>query len=198
MDQPDHPSEQPSKVAVLMNVQSGSATLSFTELFDTVKDDLWGYLVNHVQGHHDAEDLYQEISLKVFKNLKRLQDPAKFRSWFFAIAINSVRTFFRKKRPVSLEELSGDSGPEWAGEGLRTAEADPVQGLEKRERLRLLRQCIGNLPERERHILLLDAMAELPQHEIARQLDMNLNTVKTIIRRGKIKLARMMVEARHG
>ncbi len=166
---------------------------AFTLLLDDVKNDLWGYLVNQVPVRQDAEDLYQEISLKAYKNLKRLRDPAKFRSWLFSIAVNSVRSFFRRKPMLSLEHLGGEAaGPARERAALK---ADMTQALALNEELSRLRRCIHDLPEREKEILLLEVMAELPQKEIADRLGLNLNTVKTIIRRSKIKLARMMVEA---
>jgi RNA polymerase sigma factor (sigma-70 family) len=73
----------------------------------------------------------------------------------------------------------------------------PQTTLERKQHLQRLKHCLLKLPERDREVLLLDAMADLPQQEIAARMDLNLNTVKTIIRRAKIKLARWMVEVTH-
>ena len=49
----------------------------------------------------DAEDLTQEIFIKMSKGLSRLRDPARFRGWLYLIAVNRVRDFHRKKRLLS-------------------------------------------------------------------------------------------------
>jgi len=176
-----------AEIISLMDAGRKGDREAYAQLLDRYKQDLWGYLVNHLRKREDAEDLYQEISLKVFGHLGELRDPARFRSWLFSIAVNAVRSFYRKKKPVLDDERLA----------LEAANPDqtPLAVLERHERGKLLRRCLKQLAEREREVLLLDVMAELPQADIAQQLDLNLNTVKTILRRTRIKLARMMTEA---
>lgn len=154
------------------------------------RDDLWGYLVNHVRHREDAEDLYQDVCLRVMQHLHQVREPQRLRSWLFSVAMNRVRDHFRAKAPLPLSERDAMH--------LNDPGEHPRVALERREDLALLRRCVSALPERDREILLLDTMAELPQKDIAERMALNLNTVKTILRRAKIKLARMMVEAAHG
>jgi len=184
-------------IGVLVKAHQDGDPLAFGLLLERFKADLWGYLVNHIQRRHDAEDLYQEISLKLLKNLGRLKDPDKFRSWLFAIAVNAVRTFFRRKPFFSIEGSAGDDGGSAAGFEPADQKETPEAGLARKQQLETLRRCLMHLPVRDREVLLLDTMAELPQQEIAAQLGLNLNTVKTILRRTRIKLARMMIEVAH-
>ncbi len=163
---------------------------AFEMLLEDFKGDLWGYLVNRVHGTHDAEDLYQEICMKVLKNMGTLREPSRFRSWLFAIAANAVRSFFRAKPNHVFEE-------ERDALKLPSPNASADNNLVRKQQLVQLRRCIHALPERDREVLLLDVMAQLPQQDIAGKMDLNLNTVKTIIRRSKIKLARMMAEVAH-
>ncbi|MDJ0839716.1 MAG: sigma-70 family RNA polymerase sigma factor [Acidobacteriota bacterium] len=150
------------------------------------KQDLWGYLVNHLPEREDAEDLYQEISMKVLGHAGELKDPGRYRSWLFSIAHNAVRSFFRKRRPeLDEERIAVEPAPMHDG---------PEARFHRNERMRRLRTCLAKLNQREREILLLDTMAELPQADIAERMELNLNTVKTILRRTRIKLARMMTE----
>lgn len=166
---------------------------AWLKLIEPHRSDLWGYLVNHVPNRADAEDLYQDMNIKILKNLGKLQDPGSLRSWLFSIAMNSVRSFFRKKRAVPVPEIHDHEKPVWSRET-----TGPLEDLQHNERLSLMRHCIKQLPERDRDVLLLDVMAEMPQQEIAEALGLNINTVKTITRRAKIKLARLMAEVAHG
>jgi len=179
-----------NEVGKLMSRHLKGDPHAFRLLLEPVRGDLWGFLYNHIGGKQDAEDLFQEICLKVYRNLAKLQDPSKFRSWLFAIAMNSVRSFYRKRQLVAvdsptLEALAPKDEPE---------NPSPQKSLEVSQSMDHLRKCLAQLPERDRQILLLEVMGDLPQKEIASQFDLNLNTVKTVLRRARIKLARMMAE----
>ena len=182
-------------IGTLLKAHREGDPTAFEKILGRFENDLWGFLVNRVQARHDAEDLYQEINLKVYRNLGSLKDPGKIRSWLFSIALNSVRSFFRKKPELSL--VTTDQEDKERVFDVVSPEPGADSGLEKAETLKRLRQCILRLPQRDREILLLDVMADVPQQDIARQMDLNTNTVKTILRRAKIKLARMMAEAEH-
>jgi len=175
---------------VLLDAHRGGDPAATEALLEQYRQPLWGFLVNHLPVREDAEDLFQEIGLKVMRASNTIRDGERFRSWLFSVAHNAVRSHYRKKRPVEDEDrLAREPAP--PGQGQQAS-------LERGERAAALRRCLTRLPERDREILLLDTMAELPQVEIARQFALNLNTVKTILRRTRIKLARMMVEAGHG
>lgn len=185
----DNSSEHP----VALPVAGHAPGLDLREQLTQHGRDLWGYLLYHVANRSDAEDLFQEVNLKALEHLHSVREPERFRPWLFSIAMNSVRSFFRRRRPESLDAREADGAPE-----LVSSEATPQEALEREQQLLLLRACLAKLPERDREILLLEVMAELPQKDVAAQLDLNLNTLKTLTRRAKIKLARMMAEANNG
>lgn len=185
---------EPDETGDLMARHLGGDPHAFPQLMEPFKADLWGFLRNHVRGRQDAEDLFQEICLKVHRNISSLKDPQKFRSWLFSIALNAVRSFFRKRQLVAV-----DAPVLEALDQRHLAAGDhPEKALARSETMHHLRVCLQQLPERDRQVLLLEVMGDLPQKDIAEQLDLNLNTVKTILRRARIKLARMMVEMEQG
>lgn len=176
----------------LMQAHLQGDTNAFPQLMEYYRRDLWGFLRNRLHSQADAEDLFQEVCLKVFDKLATLKDPAKFRSWLFAIALNHVRKFFSKRKAISLDEDAAEEG----GPSIVLVDPtrSPAEQLELKGDLVKLRRHLHVLKERDRDILLLDVIAEVPQQRIADIYDMNLNSVKTIIRRAKIKLARLMAE----
>ena len=180
-------------IEMLLRARDGDRD-AFGQVLETYRADLWGYLVNHVKSREEAEDLFQEICLKAMNHMHSLREPDRFRSWLFSIAMNAVRSSYRQKKNAPLSE--DESAPAELERALKRPAADVE--MVKKERLDMLRGCILKLPDRDREILLLDVMADLPQQEIADRMALNLNTVKTILRRARIKLARMMVEVSHG
>lgn len=180
-------------MAALLEAHAAGDRTAFERIWQHYRDDLWAFLCNHVGRRADAEDLFQNIGIKVFRHLGSVRDTASVRSWLFAIALNAVRSYYRRRKAWQLEER--DEAPPTDREG---SAPSPEEHVVQRERLALMQACLQKLPERDREVLLLGTMAELPGQVIAERLELNLNTVKTILRRTKIKLARLMVEAEHG
>ena len=146
--------------------ETGETQNDLLDMLASSRGDLWGYLLNHVRNRSDAEDLFQEVNLKVIQNLTSLREASRFRSWMFSIAMNTVRSFFRKQKPEqTIFEETPESLSDPAAKSL-----SPLAQLEHQERVSQLRSCLQQLPERDREILLLDFIGELPQQEIADQM----------------------------
>ena len=141
-------------------------------------------------GKHDAaEDLTQDIFLKVFKSLETFDRRANFQTWLISVSRNlcidhyrSVRkereTIDRAVDPGQLTPASSDAGPHAA--------------LEQRDRVVLLREAMQSLPDALRTAVLLRDIQELTYQEIADRLDLPEGTVKSRINRGRTELARQI------
>lgn len=164
---------------------------AFEALVALIQRDLWNFLVNQRLQIADAEDLFQDILMKLYQKLNQLQQPQKFRSWLFAIALNELRARFRKQPMQSFEQLQD------AGFMPESEQPDAQRDLASKQHLLALRRCLQALPERERSIFLLDRFAGLQQAELADLFELNLNTVKTILRRTRIQIVKAMQEAGH-
>lgn len=174
--------------SLVREFQSGKQQ-AFEDLVALIRNDLWNFLVNQRLQVSDAEDLFQDILMKLFQKLKDLQEPDRFRSWLFAIALNQLRSRFRKREPSSLDQLSE--------QGLNPVSAvvDANRALMGKERIVGLRKVLADLPERELQLILLDRFGGLQQGELAELFDLNLNTVKTLLRRTRIQIVKAMKEA---
>lgn len=163
---------------------------ALAHIIEEVRHDLWGFLMGRLGDFRDAEDVYQDVWMKVTRQISQLRDPTSFRSWLFAIAMNAVRNHVR--RPKLITQLSDDEDhldPEPSSD-----EPSAQQQLLDRERLDIIVRGLSGLKERQREALLLEAFGDIPQKQIANLVGENLNTVKTQIRRARIKLARLLAE----
>jgi RNA polymerase sigma-70 factor (ECF subfamily) len=149
---------------------------------------LWNFFLHQCRNRELAEDHYQETWLRILQHLGQLQALDRFRSWAFSIAYNVLRARCRRTEPDGVDFL--DELPHPAG--------DPADFAIASERRRALYSALGGLGELDRQILILDSLLGLPQQEIAEMFQENLNTVKTKLRRAKIRLARLLTEAGHG
>ena len=139
--------------------------------------------------HDEAEDLTQDIFLKVFKSLETFDRRANFQTWLISVSRNlcidhyrSVRkereTIDRAVDPGQLTPASSDAGPHAV--------------LEQRDRVVLLREAMQSLPDALRTAVLLRDIQELTYQEIADRLALPEGTVKSRINRGRTELAKQI------
>jgi len=145
-------------------------------------------------GKHDAaEDLAQDIFLKIFKSLDTFDRRANFQTWLIIISRNLCIDHYRSvrkeretiDRDVDANELSPISH-----------EIGPVAALEQRDRVDLLRKAMAELPETLRTAVLMRDIQELSYQEIADALRLPEGTVKSRINRGRTELARQIRKLR--
>lgn len=70
----------------------------FDERFVACQDELYGYIASLLPRRHDADDVFQETSLKLLQNRDRYDPSRPFPPWAFSIALNEARMFMRKNR----------------------------------------------------------------------------------------------------
>ena len=150
---------------------------AFRELFAALRGPVYGYLVRCRVA--DPDDLAQEIFLKVHRNLARFRPERPIKAWVFAIACNAVRSHFRRFRPL-LSELSEHAASPTAGADAHAEAQETAVALE---------QAIAQLPLAAREVLILTCIEQLEQDDVATALGIPVNTVKTHLRRARLKLA---------
>jgi RNA polymerase sigma-70 factor (ECF subfamily) len=139
--------------------------------------------------HDEAEDLTQEIFLKIFKSLNTFDRRANFQTWLISVSRNLCIDHYRGvrkeretiDRAVDPNELTPAS-----------SEPSPMAALEQRDRVELLRQAMSSLPETLRTAVLMRDIQELSYQEIADALKLPEGTVKSRINRGRTELARQI------
>ncbi len=143
-------------------------------------------------GKHDrAEDLSQEIFLKVFKSLDKFHQDADFSSWLSSVARNYCIDNYRaskREREVLVDDLVAfDQAPASMG--------NPQRTLEDRDRRSLLRRGLDLLPVKLREAVILRDLHQLSYQEIAEKLSLPEGTVKSRINRGREELSRLLLRA---
>jgi RNA polymerase sigma factor (sigma-70 family) len=165
--------------------------------WDAIVRQYWRKVFNvaykFVGKHDEAEDLAQDIFLKIFKSLDTFDRRANFQTWLISISRNLCIDHYRSVRkeretidrgldPNELTPVSKDPGP--------------VAALEQRDRVVLLRQAMAALPDTLRTAVLMRDIHELSYQEIADALRLPEGTVKSRINRGRTELARQVRKLR--
>ncbi len=139
--------------------------------------------------HDEAEDLTQDIFLKIFRSLNSFDRRANFQTWLISVSrnlcIDHYRSVRKERETIDRDVDPGDVTP-------ISVEISPYAALEARDRVTLLREALGTLPETLRTAVLLRDIQELTYQEIADKLRLPEGTVKSRINRGRTELARQI------
>ncbi len=139
--------------------------------------------------HDEAEDLTQDVFVKIFKSLDTFDRRANFQTWLVSVSRNLCIDHYRSVRKER-ETIDRDVD---AGELAPVAPTiSPMAALEHRDRVALLKKALNQLPEALRSAVLLRDIQELSYQEIADQLHLPEGTVKSRINRGRTELARQI------
>jgi RNA polymerase sigma-70 factor (ECF subfamily) len=161
--------------------------------WDLIVRQYWRKVFNvaykFVGKHDEAEDLTQDIFLKIFRSLDSFDSRANFQTWLISVSRNLCIDHYRSVRK---ERETIDRGVDAAELSPRSTDAGPMAALEHRDRVVLLRQALAALPETLRTAVLLRDIQELSYQEIADKLRLPEGTVKSRINRGRTELARQI------
>ena len=141
-------------------------------------------------GKHDlAEDLTQDIFLKVFKSLSTFDRRANFQTWLISVSrnlcIDHYRSVRKERQTIDRDVDANELSP-------IAAEPGPIATLEHRDRVTLLREALAALPATLRMAVIMRDIQELSYQDIATRLDLPEGTVKSRINRGRTELARQV------
>jgi RNA polymerase sigma-70 factor, ECF subfamily len=143
--------------------------------------------------HEEAEDLAQEIFLKIFKSLDTFDRRANFQTWLVSVSRNLCIDHYRSVRK---ERQTIDRAVDASELTPASTDPGPMAALEQRDRLTLLRDALAALPDALRTAVLMRDIHELSYQEIADRLGLPEGTVKSRINRGRAELARQIRKLR--
>jgi RNA polymerase sigma-70 factor (ECF subfamily) len=150
----------------------------------------------HYTGRVDiAEELTQDIFLKVYQNLKSYNtSTGSLRNWIMRVARNLIIDFYRANRHD--RQVAGSEELETLDFAQEASRASPFENLYIREKAQFLLRGLDNLTPELREAVVLRDIEGLAYQEIADMLEIPEGTVKSRINRGRIELAKVLRESR--
>jgi RNA polymerase sigma-70 factor (ECF subfamily) len=145
---------------------------------------IYGFVFRFTGNIYDAEDITQEIFVKVWRNLKKFDQQKSFKTWIFSIAKNTAIDFLRKRRTQVFSETEIETVVDPA--------PLPQELLEKAEAGKLLESVLNKLELKYRMVLLLYYNDHFNFREIAEILGEPLNTIKSRHRRALLMLRKLL------
>jgi len=170
---------------------------AFETLVGAYSTRLYGFFYRWTGSRHEAEDLLQELFVRLVRMIGEYQHDGRFDGWIFRIATNLVRDRVRKTKNSLTRSVGGPAGSD-------TDEADPMVNLpdgsadqpggamQRGEEFDRLQQAMARLPEGEREVILLRHFSQLSFRKIAETMGTPLGTALARAHRGLSRLRELM------
>jgi RNA polymerase sigma-70 factor (ECF subfamily) len=166
---------------VMLRVQAGDDA-AFDYLVEKYRRQIISFMFRMAHNQAVAEELAQEVFLRVYRSRQTYAAEAKFSTWLYRIATNLGVNHARDSRALKAG-VSLDEPDEETGQSLDVADATPnvEQEILRRERLAAIRRHVEELPERQRVAVLMHKYQELDYREIARVLKLSESATKSLL-----------------
>jgi RNA polymerase sigma-70 factor, ECF subfamily len=159
--------------------------LDFSRIYEAYHGKVAAYAAR-LLGRDEADDIAQEVFIKIRRSLSTVSDPSKLTSWIYTITLNTVRDAARKRRPEPAQRndegdaaLSGFPDP-----GSRT----PEENVIRNEMVACYLDYVRQLPPHYREVYVLSEFEDLTSEDIARRLSLSAGTVKIRLHRARARL----------
>lgn len=183
----DDPSDQNAEDVALMLRAGQGDHAAFQDLVERHQHAVVGTVAKMLGNASEAEDLAQQVFLRLWKSAPRYTPSAKFTTYMFTITRNLVFNETRKRqrrKTHSLDEQEDD----WHQQLADTDGASPDDQLDQAELRRAVDEAIAALPEKQRLAVVLRRYEQMPYEEIAEVLELSVSAVKSQLFRARTAL----------
>ena len=154
---------------------------------------IYSFVYKNVGNTAEAEDITQEVFIKVWKNIKKFDQKRSFKPWIFQIAKNTSIDFLRKKKSIPFSKFENEKGQNSLVDNIV---ASPLNLIEKLSDKATLAVSMQGLTGEEQKIINLRHNDGLSFKEIAETFGESINTVKSRHRRTLLRLRKNIEKTR--
>lgn len=187
---------------VLFNRYCGGDATAFDELLRRNKSLLYSLILRYAQSTPVADEIFQEVFLKVFKNKDLFREAVSFKAWLVTICKNTCIDYTRRLgRQIKTQSLGGIPGAEDSHpleERIAGDDPTPVDYVALKLEDKELAELLDKLPEEQKETFYLKVIMELTFEEIGQSMACSTNTAKSRFRyaletlRGLVKRKRLL------
>ncbi len=185
-----------SDADVMLRVKAGDEP-AFDYLVQKYRRPMVSFMYRMAHNAAAAEDLAQEVFLRVYRSRGSYEASAKFTTWLYRIATNLAVNHARDTRHERPENMASlDEADEETGTTMDVADTSPnvEEKLVKQERLKAIRQKVENLPERQRLAVLMHKYQQMDYKQIGEVLNLSESATKSLLFRAYETLREQLKE----
>lgn len=161
-------------------------TSAFKTLMEKYQLQVFRTVMGFVHVKEDAEDITQDIFVKVYQSLTSFKGESEFSTWLYRVTVNMSINFITRNRKNRLLQSLEDVFTK------PSSEKTPLEQLEESERDQRIRKAIDSLPEKQRTAFILSKYEELPQKTIASVMNTSEGAIEQLLQRAKNNLQRKL------
>jgi RNA polymerase sigma-70 factor, ECF subfamily len=167
---------------------------AFEQLFDHYHRGIYNTIYQMVRSDADAADLTQDVFVRAWKSLPRLQAPEAFAGWLYRIATNLTRNFIRDHRKVRQESLDQpyQEGEESGQREIADVTGDPSTVVQTQATQDAVQRAVQTLSQDHQMVVTLHHLEGMPVEEIAKIMNCSVGTVKSRLSRARDHLRRKL------
>lgn len=155
---------------------------------------IYSFVSRYVGNGQEAEDITQEVFVRVWRNLKKFDQNQSFKTWIFSIAKNASLDFLKKKKAIPFSEFDTEEGGNRITDTLADPAPLPLELLEKAGMAKMLNMAMEKLSPQYRMVLFLRYNDHFNFREISESLGEPLHTITSRHLRALIKLKEILTE----
>ena len=167
-------SEQPHTEQQLVSLLQGGSPFAFERLFENYSQKLYRFSFSYLKSETEAEEIVQDVFMKLWENRHHLKSDTSFQSYLFTIAFNAIRKHFNKK---SRDENYAAGILEYLASENASIETNP----DYESLVTKLEQLIGKMPDRRKKIFIKRKQEGISVSEIAKSMNISTKTVENQI-----------------
>lgn len=171
---------------------------AYNDIVARYYDRIFARVSQLLKNREDAEEVTQDAFIRAHRGLDKFRGDASFSTWLYQIATNLAHNrywyWFRRKRDqsISLDQPLSDEGDLTLENVLPCASESPAEATVTQELVQRVSECMLDLNEKHREVLILRNVKNLSYDEIAQQLGISVGTVKSRIARARESLRELM------
>jgi len=163
------------------------APIDTARVWTEFRASLLAFIARRVRDRDTAEDILQEVMLRIHRHAGELEHPSAVAAWVHQIARNAITDHYRRAAHRREQPAGIDLGDDQA------FDAEPDNDAARREIAGCLRPLLNELPPAHREALTLTELGGLSQVDAATQLDISISGMKSRVQRGRTQLRDLLV-----
>lgn len=194
--EPGRWADQDEDVRLMLAFQDGDES-AFTRLVERNQGRVYAVVHRFMAGRADAEDIVQEVFLRVFRSAHRYAPTARFSTWVYRIAANMCINAIRKAsklKTIPLRPHLDAQGEEGSPEITDVDAARPDEDIQQRELAESIREAVEQLPANQRVAVILSRYEHMSYEQIAEVLDCSTMAVKSLMSRARGNLRELLTK----
>ena len=162
--------------------------MEVTNIFKQFHVELLGYIRSKIRSREDAEDILQNVFIRISSNVDKLSEEVKLKNWIFTITRNAIIDYYRmnatRKKVAVQEEINDDI--------IESDDPDPTKGLDQ-----CMSSMIGLLPEEYRDIIIESEINGVKQKDLALRYGIPYPSLRSKVQRGRERLKQLFYNCCH-